>query len=121
MQTFKKIRAVPYCGCIYKLSKISGKYHRDISEQENQKCLNNWVVFKGTGCIKEMLDHALSFEGEPKKVKEKIVEKILYLIAHKGRGFDSYAVFIILHNGQVLLNYLKTKLVLFHLKYSTVM
>ena len=36
--TFNKIRAVPYCSCIYKLSKISGKYHRDISEQEYQKC-----------------------------------------------------------------------------------
>ena len=31
LETFNKIRAVPYCSCIYKLSKISGKYHRDIS------------------------------------------------------------------------------------------
>ena len=46
LETFNKIRAVPYCSCIYKLSKISGKYHRDISEQENQKCLNDCVVFK---------------------------------------------------------------------------
>ena len=42
---------VAYCSCIYKLSKISGKYHRDISEQEYQKCLNDCVVFEGTGCI----------------------------------------------------------------------
>ena len=47
LQTFDKIRAVPYCSCIYKLSKISGKYHRYISEQEYQKCLNDCVVFKG--------------------------------------------------------------------------
>ena len=30
LETFNKIRAVPYCSCIYKLNKISGKYHRDI-------------------------------------------------------------------------------------------
>ena len=39
-----------------------------------------------------MLDHALSFEGVFRKVKNKIVEYNLYLIAHKGSGFDSYVV-----------------------------
>ena len=92
LETFNKIRAVPYCSCIYKLSKLSGKYHRVISEQEYQKCLNDCVVFKGTDCINKMLDHVLSFKGEPKKVKNKIVEYNLYLIAHNGSGFDSYVV-----------------------------
>ena len=70
LETFNKFRAVPYCSCIYKLSKLSGRYNRDISEQECQKCLNDCVVFKGTDCINEMLDHVLSFKGEPKKVKK---------------------------------------------------
>ena len=39
-----------------------------------------------------MLDHVLSFKGEPKKVKNKIVEYNLHLIAHNGNGFDSYVV-----------------------------
>ena len=30
LETFKKIQVVPYCTCIYKLGKNSGKYHRDI-------------------------------------------------------------------------------------------
>ena len=46
LETFNKITAVPYCSCIYKLSRISGTYHRDISQQEYQKCLNDCVVFK---------------------------------------------------------------------------
>ena len=92
LETFNKIRAVPYCSCIYKLSKISGKYHRDISEQDYQKSLNDCVVFKGTDCINEMLDHVLSFKGEPKKNQKKIVEYNLYLIAHNGSDFDSYVV-----------------------------
>ena len=78
LETCNKNRAVPYCSCIYKLSKISGKYHRDISEQEYQKCLNDCVVFKGTDCINEMLDHVLSFKGEPKKSKIKLLN-IIYI------------------------------------------
>ena len=74
LETFNKNRAVPYCSCIYKLSKMLGKYHQDTSKQEYQKCLNDCVVFKGTDCIIEMLDRVLSFKGELKKVKNKIVE-----------------------------------------------
>ena len=92
LETFNKSRAVPNCSCIYKLSKLSGKYHRDISEEEYQKCLNDCVVFKETDCINEMLDHVLSFKGEPKEVNNKIVEYNLHLLAHKGSGFDSYVV-----------------------------
>ena len=39
-----------------------------------------------------MLDHVLSFKGEAKKVKNRIVEYNLYLMAHNGSGFDSYVV-----------------------------
>ena len=76
LETFNKIRAVPYYSCIYKLRKVSGKYHRDISEEKYQRCLNDCVVFKGTNCNNEMLHHVLSFEGEPKKVKKKLLNII---------------------------------------------
>ena len=99
-ETFNKIRAVPYCSCIYKISKISGKNHRDISEQEYQKCLNHCLVFRGTDCFIEMLDHVLSFKGEPKNVKTKNVEYNLYFIAHNGSGFDSYVVLNNLPQGR---------------------
>ena len=91
-ETFNKIRAVPYCSCIYTLSKSSGKYHRDIIEKEYQNRLNDCVVFKGSDCVNEMLDHVLSFKGKPKKVKNKFVECNNCLIAHNGPGFDSYVV-----------------------------
>ena len=61
-----------------KLSKISGQYHRDISEPEYQNCLNDCVVFKGSDCINEMSDHVLSFKGEPKKVKKKLL-RLIYI------------------------------------------
>ena len=84
LETFNKIRAVPYFSCIYKLGKISGKYHRDISKQEYQKCLNDCVVFEGTGCKNELLDHVSSLKREPKKVRKKVIEYNLKLIAYNG-------------------------------------
>ena len=37
-----------------------------------------------------MLDYVLQYKGEPKRINNKIVKYNLYLIAHKGSGFDSY-------------------------------
>ena len=68
LHTYNTDRASPYCSCIYKLSKISGKYHRDISERNYQKSLNDCIVFKGSGCINQMFDYLLQFKGEPKKL-----------------------------------------------------
>ena len=92
LETFNKVRAVPYCSYIFKLSKVSGKYHRYISEQKYQKCLYDYIVFKGTDCVNEMLDRVLSFKREAKKIKNQIVEYTLYLIAHNGSRFDGCVV-----------------------------
>ena len=67
LETLNKNRSVPYCSCVNKLSKISGKYLHDILQHENQNCLNDCVIFNGTDCFNEMLDHVVSFKGEPKK------------------------------------------------------
>ena len=56
LETFNKDRAIPYCICIYELSIISGKYHRDTSEKEHQKYLNDCIVFKGSACNNETFD-----------------------------------------------------------------
>ena len=39
-----------------------------------------------------MLDLVLSFKEELKKINIKVVEYILYLLAHNGSGLDSYVV-----------------------------
>ena len=91
-ETFSTIKCVPYANYIYRLSKISGKYYRDISEKEYQKCLNDCIVFKGLDNINKMLDYVLQFKEEPKRINNKIVKYNLYLVAHKGSGFDSYVV-----------------------------
>ena len=92
IETFSTIKCVPYANCFYRISKISGKYYRDISEKECQKCLNDCFVLKGLDNINKLLDYVLQYKGEPKRIDNRIFKYNLYLIAHKGSGFDSYVV-----------------------------
>ena len=92
LETSKTIECVSYTNCVHRLSKISGKYHRDITDREYEKCKKDCFVFKGTDSINETLDHVLQIKGEPKRVKTRIVKYSLILLAHKWSGFDSYVV-----------------------------
>ena len=73
VETFNKFRNVHYAIGIYKLRKILKKHNQDISEKEYQKCLNDCTVFRGTDCNNKMLDHVLSFKGENKKSKIRLL------------------------------------------------
>ena len=92
IEFFNTNRAVLYGNCIFKLSKISGKYCRDIRDREVEKCRKVCVVFTGTNCINEMLDYVSVFKGETKTVNNKIVKYNLHIKIHNGNGFDSYVV-----------------------------
>ena len=84
IETFSTDRAIPYANCRYRLSKISGKNNRDITQREYEKCRKDGFVFKGTDSFNEMLDYLLQFKRESKKHKNKIVKYNIYLLAHKG-------------------------------------
>ena len=116
IETFNTDRAVPYANCIYRLSKPSGKYNRDISEKEYQKCLNDCIVFQGLDNINKMLDYVLQFNGEPKRINNKFVKYILYLTAHKGSGFDSYVVLNKLPQWRTVVSLIKNGLGIVSLK-----
>ena len=73
-------------------NKISRKYTRYITQRGYEKGRKDCFVFKGTDSNIEMLDHVLQFKGEPKRVNNKIVKNNLYILVHKGSGFDSYVV-----------------------------
>ena len=77
---------------LFKLSKLSGKYYRDITQSEYEKIKNNCIVFKGTDCPNILLDHILEFKGEAKRVINKTVKYNLYLLADKRSSFDNYVV-----------------------------
>ena len=95
LETFNTDRAIPYCVSLYRVSKISRRYNRDLTKEEYEKCKNDTVVYKGTSCINQMLDNIITMKGEPKKVNDKIVEYELHMLAHNGSSFGTY---IILNN-----------------------
>ena len=53
--TFKTITCVLYSTCIYRLSKTSGIYYRDITKLEYEKCRKDCIVFEGLNINNEML------------------------------------------------------------------
>ena len=59
LETFITVRDVIYSICNKNLSKISGTYNRDITQQEHEKCKKCSIVFKGTSCFNKMLDYVL--------------------------------------------------------------
>ena len=92
LETFNTDKAFPYASCLCRLSRISGKYNRDLTQREYEKCRKDCFFFKGTDSFNEKLDYISQIKGDAKKVHIKIVKKKLYLIAHKGSGFDKYVV-----------------------------
>ena len=107
IETFNTINCFPYANRIYKLAKISSIYNRDITKQEYEKCRYDCIVFKGLDNFNEMLDNVLQFKGEPKRINNKIVKFKLYLIAHKGSGFDSYIILYISPQWRTVVSLIK--------------
>ena len=76
LETFNTDRAIPYANCIHRLCKISGKYNREITQKEYEKCRKDCIVFKETDSINEMLDYVLQFKGEAKRNNKKVLNII---------------------------------------------
>ena len=83
-------RARPYLFCFYRLSKLAGRYNRDLTLDELEKCRKDTIAFDGDNCVSKALDFCLKLKGEERKVKNKIVEYNLQLHAHNGSGFDTW-------------------------------
>ena len=77
IETFNTDRALSHANCIFRLSKKSGKFSRDITDRELEKCEKDCIVFKGTDSINKILNQFLQFKGETKKFDKKLLN-ILY-------------------------------------------
>ena len=96
LETNNTDRARPYVFCFYRLSKLAGKYNRDLTPYEINKCKKNTIAFDGDNCVSSALDFCLKLEGgERTDSKNKTPAHILQLHAHNGSGFDTW---IILNN-----------------------
>ena len=87
-------RARPYCISFYRLSKLAGRYNRDLNPSELDKCKKDTIVFDGDDCIEKSLDFFLKLKGEERRtsLNIKIVEYNLQLHAHNGSGFDTWVI-----------------------------
>ena len=92
---------------MYRLGTIAAKYDRDLTLEEHEKCKKDTIAFYGTDCISKNLDWVDSLKGEPRKVKNKIVEYELQLTAHIGSVFDTYIVLNSLSNWDRIVNIVK--------------
>ena len=91
IETHNIDRARPYCFSFYRLSKLAGKYERDLTPYELEKCKKDTIVFDGDDCVEKALDFCLKLKGEERKtVNKKIVEYNLQLHAHNSSGFDTW-------------------------------
>ena len=92
LETHNTDRARPYNMTFHRLSTLAGKYIRDLTPHEIEKRKIGTLVLDGDNCVGNALDFLLKFEGEERKVNDKIVEYNLQLHAHIGSGFDTWMI-----------------------------
>ena len=88
-------RARPYSISFYRLCKLAGRYNRDLTPYEIDKCKKGTFVFDGDNCISNALDFCLKLKREERKLEKRIVADNLQVHVHNGSGFDTS---IILNN-----------------------
>ena len=75
LETHNTDRATPYCISFYRLSKLAGRYNRDLTPYETEKCKKDINVFDGDNCVNNALDFCLKLKGEERKtINIKLVE-----------------------------------------------
>ena len=85
--------ARPYVFCFYRLNKLAGRYNRDLTLEEREKCKKDTIAFDGDNCVEKALDFCLKLKGEEYEDKKgKVLEYNLQLHAHNGFGFDTWIV-----------------------------
>ena len=101
-------RARPFVFCFYRLSKLAGRYNRDLTHDERQKCKKDTFALDGGDCVSNALDFSLKLKGEQRKDKRnKTLECNLQLHAHNGSGFDTWIVLNNLLCDETIINIIK--------------
>ena len=93
IETHNTDRARPYVFSFYRLSKLAGRYNRDLNPNESEKCREDTITFDGDDCVEKALDFCLKLKGEEYKDKKgKVIEYNLQLHAHNGSSFDPWTL-----------------------------
>ena len=93
LETHNTDRARPYVFCFYRLIKLAGRYNRDLTSYEIDKCKKDTFAFDRDNCVEKAIHYCLKLKGEEHKDKKgKVLEYNLQLHAHNGSGFDTWIV-----------------------------
>ena len=63
LETRNTDRTRPYKFCFYRLSKLAGRYNRDLTPDELEKCRKDTIAFDGDNCVEKALDFCLKLKG----------------------------------------------------------
>ena len=70
LETHNTDRARPHVFCFYRLSKLAGKYNRDLTCDEIDKFKKDTIAFDGNNCFEKASDFCLKWKGEEYKDKK---------------------------------------------------
>ena len=68
----------PYVFCFYRLSKLAGRYYRNLTLEELGECRKDTIAFEGASCVEKALDFCLKLEGEEFEDKKGNVLKTIF-------------------------------------------
>ena len=90
------------------MSKLAGRYNRDLTRDEIDNCKNDTIVFDGDDCVEKALNFCLKSKREEYKDKKgNVLEYNLQLHAHDGSGFDTWIVLNNLSRDKTIVNIMK--------------
>ena len=78
LETHNTDGARPYIFCFYRLSRIAGRYNRDLTPYEIEKCKKGSIAFDGDSCVSNALDFCLKLKGEETADKNIKFSNIIY-------------------------------------------
>ena len=64
LETHNTDRARHYVFCFYRISKLAGRYNRDLTSDEREKCKKDSIALDGDNCVEKALDFCLKLKGE---------------------------------------------------------
>ena len=67
LATHKTDKARPYCISFYRLSKLAGRYNRDLTPYEIDKCKKNTITFDRVKFVSIALEFCLKLKREEKR------------------------------------------------------
>ena len=78
----------------FRLSKLAGRYNRDLIPDELEKYRKDTIAFDGDNCVEKASDFCLKLKREERRTSpnSKIDEFNPQLHAHNGSGFDTWII-----------------------------